>query len=91
MREETVGCCRDGGELGVVTADALDAVGGELDALTGPEFGEEDVWVDGLDMAVGFGEVGGLFAGGLEGYLVGVDYWLVSYLGFNCFYRRPWW
>ena len=57
----------------MIATDALDAVGGELDALARPELGEEDVRVDGSDVAVGFGEVGGLLAGGLEGYLVGVD------------------
>ena len=57
----------------MVAPDALDAVGGELDALARPEFREEDVWVDGSDVAVRFGEVGGLLAGGLKGYLMGVD------------------
>ena len=78
--EEAVGGCCDGGEFGVLASDAFDAVGGELYALAGPEFGEEDVWIDGFDEAVGFWEVGGLFAGGVEGYLVGVDCCAVRYI-----------
>lgn len=68
----------------MVAPDALDAVGRELDALAWSEFGEEDVWVDGSDVAVGFGEMGGLLAGGLEGYLVGVDYPGVSRYRCTC-------
>lgn len=48
-RQETVGGGGDGRELGVVCADALVHVHGQVDGLLGPQLGDEDVWVDGPD------------------------------------------
>lgn len=48
-RHEAVGGGGDGGEFGVIGADALVHVHVELDALAGPQLGDEDVGVDGAD------------------------------------------
>lgn len=62
----------DGGEFGVVGADALVHVHGQVDGLLGPQLGDENVRVDGDDCVVA-AKVLDLPAGGHEDDILCVD------------------
>lgn len=63
----------DGGEFGVIGADALDAVHFHIDALPRPHLGEQDIRMHGSDRVVLAGEELILAAGDDEVELFGVD------------------
>lgn len=79
-RQQAVRGGGDGGELGVVGADALVHVHGQVDGLLGPHLGDEDVRVDGGD-GVGAGKVLFLLAHGRKDNVAGVDVRVVVGLG----------
>ena len=71
-RHEAVRGGGDGRELGVVGADALVHVHGQVDGLVGAQLGDEDVRVDGGDGVV-TAKVLDLVADGLKDYVARVD------------------
>lgn len=79
-REEAVRCGGDGGKLGVVGADALVHVHGQVNGLLGPHLGDENVRVDGAN-GVGTGKVPLLLAHGHKDNVPGVDVRVVVRLG----------
>lgn len=52
VRHEAIGRSRNGGELCVVSADALDTVHFHLNLLPRPQLRDQDVWIDGADGTV---------------------------------------
>lgn len=83
VRQQAVGGGGDGRELGVVGADALDAMHREVDGLAGAQLCDQDVRVDGLDGVLA-GEELGLAAGGDELDLVRVDYGITLVFSKGC-------
>lgn len=79
-RQQAVRGCGDGGELGVVSADALVHVHGQVDGLLGPHLGDQDVRVDRGD-GVGARKVRRLVARGHKDNVLGVDVRVVVRLG----------
>lgn len=57
----------------MVRADAFNGMAGDVDFVTGTQFGDEDVGVDGCDWAGGGGEAVDLLADGFEGEVVCVN------------------
>lgn len=72
VRQETVGGCGHGRELGVIGSNALNTVHFHIDCLPGTEFGDQNIGVNRLDGII-TNKVFFLTTNRMENYILGVD------------------